>query len=359
MPDCGYLEKYFDVDLSRVKIVLLQGPSNYHGKIMGVSSLQNQRGYAAHFRQIKAHNLDVFINNSYSSQLQSPVCNGIYMCMFPVNLPLRSGKSRKLSPRVRALLSILGSNLLHREFDAVHSYPVITANSEFTNYWVTKLWGRSSKIVYSVCDGIGAPKHKNKMILSVGRFSARNPDINHKRHDVLIDTFLKMKELKSEGWQLHLAGSLNLDDRQAVEYAVSLEAAAAGAPVQFHYNTELNTLRELYSQSAIYWHATGFGTASDLSPHTQEHFGITIVEAMSAGAIPIVINSGGLRETVQNGVNGYLWDNLDDLAKTTNQLAKNKDLQQNMATHAVASSLKYSRAAFNAKLDEIIAGFHQ
>ena len=59
--------------------------------------------------------------------------------------------------------------------------------------------------------------------------------------------------------------------------------------------------------ASIYWHATGFGTSEQMQPSKQEHFGMSIVEAMSAGAVPIAFDAGGPRETVDPGANGYLW----------------------------------------------------
>jgi glycosyltransferase involved in cell wall biosynthesis len=354
MPERAYLEPYFDVDLSRVQVVVLQEPRRGTWTFGGAHVLHNQRVRYAHVRQIRALDLDIFINNSHGSQLRCPARHGIYMCMFPVVLPLRSGGLRRLPSSARALISHFGNRVLHRDLDAFASYEVVTANSGFTSHWIETLWGRTAEIVYSVCDAIGSSPHKEKIILNVGRFDAPDCNGHHKRQEALLATFLKMRELHRDGWQLHFVGGLRREDPSAVAYAETLLATAQGAPVHLHFNAPLDQLRDLYRRASLYWHATGYGDSPDTSPHTQEHFGIATVEAMSAGAVPVVINSGGHQETVQSSINGFLWDDLEGLAASTRRLIADPALRTQMAERAMESSLRFSRAAFNAKVDNIL-----
>ncbi len=59
--------------------------------------------------------------------------------------------------------------------------------------------------------------------------------------------------------------------------------------------------------ASIYWHAGGLGEDPDRHPDRFEHFGITVVEAMAAGAVPLVFAAGGPAEIVEHGVNGFHW----------------------------------------------------
>src|SRR5207253_1817217 len=126
----------------------------------------------------------------------------------------------------------------------------------------------------------------------------------------------KMKKLHSEGWQLHFAGSV-AEDSGALKYIISLTQKAKGLPVYFHFNCSFPELKELFNKATIYWHATGYGSDPEKYPQRQEHFGITTVEAMSAGAIPVVINSAGQKESVAQGQNGFLWSTTKELANYT------------------------------------------
>ena len=44
-----------------------------------------------------------------------------------------------------------------------------------------------------------------------------------------------------------------------------------------------------------------------------EDFGITPVEAMTAGAVPILYDAGGHKEIIKEGVNGFIWQSISSL----------------------------------------------
>ena len=59
------------------------------------------------------------------------------------------------------------------------------------------------------------------------------------------------------------------------------------------------------------WQASGCSENHKPEPEKFEHFGISIVEAMAAECVPVVIAKGGQPEIVQHGKNGLLWSNLE------------------------------------------------
>ena len=128
----------------------------------------------------------------------------------------------------------------------------------------------------------------------------------------------------------------------------------AALPVHFHFDADLDCLRNLYRRASIYWHATGYSSIPQNDPSAQEHFGMTTVEAMSAGAVPIVINSGGQKEIVTQGRNGLLWDELDELSRETTRLITDANLLERMSKEAVSASSKFGRAIFVAKMERVI-----
>jgi glycosyltransferase involved in cell wall biosynthesis len=75
---------------------------------------------------------------------------------------------------------------------------------------------------------------------------------------------------------------------------------------------------------------------------------------MSAGAVPVVIDSGGQRETVQHGVNGFLWNSLEQLQDYTCRLADDPALLKQFSDQAVASSKQFSRAAFADRMENLV-----
>jgi glycosyltransferase involved in cell wall biosynthesis len=204
-------------------------------------------------------------------------------------------------------------------------------------------------VVYSACDHVAAPpvEGKERMILNVGRFEV------NKRQDILLDVFKNLRGVQESGWQLHFAGSTSLRT-ESKDFAARLLGEASGHRVFFHFDAPLETLRGLYRRASVYWHATGYGFPADECPDKQEHFGMATVEAMSAGAVPVVISSGGQREIVTHGANGLLWEDLQGLAENTRLLTSDEPLRRRLGQSARASVARFSRAAFNEKMDELL-----
>lgn len=351
------LERYFDVDLSRVTLVVLNKNSRiaYNPPHRPLTRRWHEsRARLDHFRQIKAFDLDIFINNSHCSDLPCPAARGIYMCMFPNALPPSFTAMSFPRRAYHSCMDWVERRVMGRRGgDFLDSYSVVTANSRFTAEWVEKMWGRRSEIIYSVCDNMGPVAEKEKIILNVGRFIVRSEGTLYKRQDVLLDAFLGLSDIQRDGWQLHFVGSVARDARSTALIA-RLEEAADGRPVFFHFDADLDTLRDLYRRAPLYWHATGYGFPAHEHPNLQEHFGITTVEAMSAGAVPVAINSGGQREIISHAVDGFLWDEPSALTSQTARLIEDPRLLGRLSLQATSSSIRFSRAAFNARMDAII-----
>jgi glycosyltransferase involved in cell wall biosynthesis len=93
------------------------------------------------------------------------------------------------------------------------------------------------------------------------------------------------------GKELVIAGNLGADDRCGQEYRARLQdiARACGVSgyVKIKANVKLDRLYSLMKKSKAYFH-----------PLPGEPFGISVVEAMSAGLVPVVPDTGGLTEFV-------------------------------------------------------------
>jgi hypothetical protein len=70
-----------------------------------------------------------------------------------------------------------------------------------------------------------------------------------------------------------------------------------------------------------------------------------------------VIDRAGQREIVRDGVDGFRWQTLDELADRTVQVAGDEQLRARLAASAVERAQDYSDAAFAARLDELIAKY--
>lgn len=227
------------------------------------------------------------------------------------------------------------------------SWDLAICNSEFTRGFIEKTWPIKCVVLYPpVAIEDIKPLKKEKQILTVGRF---NSFLRSKRHDLLISAFVDLlKDKKLNGWSLHLAGSVEGDK----DYLGELKKKAEGLPVFFYPNLPFKQLVRLYGQSSIYWHAAGFG---ETDPAKMEHFGITTVEAMAGGCVPIVIGKGGQTEIVEDGFNGLLWDSLDDLKNLTLKVAGDEKLAGKLSEGALLKSKIFSRQNFEVNIRQIIS----
>jgi glycosyltransferase involved in cell wall biosynthesis len=159
-------------------------------------------------------------------------------------------------------------------------------------------------------------------IVNVGRFFEGG---HCKRQDLLIEAFRGIVRENSDlSLELHLVGSLHPEPEHR-EYLQRCKRLAEGTPVFFHLDAGAGELEELYRRSSLYWHAAGLGANLCAHPEKAEHFGISVVEAMSAGCIPIVFGRGGPAEVVENGFSGYHYRDIAELQAITIQLIRQSD----------------------------------
>jgi len=251
---------------------------------------------------------------------------------------------RELGQRLDSLYPVLHLNHLD-------TYTTICANSQYTQHWIRRYWGRESVVFYPPVDvDLFEPLPKRRQILSVGRFFTTG---HNKKHLVMIRAFRQMVAEGLAGWELHLAGGTSLGAANA-RYLAQVQAAAEGAPIRIHTDIPFDALRRLYGQSAIYWHAAGYGEDPQRHPVRYEHFGLTTVEAMAAGAVPVVIHGGGQPEIVTHGVDGFLWTSPDDLRDLTGRLIQDSELRQRMAAAARQRSRAFGRDPFEARLWQLL-----
>lgn len=87
-----------------------------------------------------------------------------------------------------------------------------------------------------------------------------------------------------------------------------------------------------------------------------ETFGLTALEAMSAGLPVIVPTVGGIAEMVEGGVNGYRIDvqELDKIEQTINSLFADKDLYLHLAKGAGMYARKFSERAMVESIEKIL-----
>ena len=184
-----------------------------------------------------------------------------------------------------------------------------SANSNYTSEWIKQLWGVDAPTLYVPIASNFFQARKRKLILHVSRI-ARPTALADKGHTEIIRTFQTLCDAGLEGWELAIAGSV-----EDVPYLDQLQVQARGFPIRFYASPTDGMLKSLYANAAFYWHMTGAGMPQEHG--AQEHLGLTTIEAMASGAVPVVYGSGGQPEIVTSGEDGILCQDIYSVGQAT------------------------------------------
>lgn len=253
-------------------------------------------------------------------------------------------RGRRLAGRLPGLLEPAQSS------GFLDTYTRIVSISSFVRQWVARLWERDSGLLFPPVTMYEAGP-KSKSIVSVGRFFGRGSGHSKKQLE-MVDAFRRLRDGGAKGWTLHLVGGCAPEH---MDYLDDVREAAAGLPVAFHVGASGEELGRLYRGASIYWHATGLNEAQHRHPDRFEHFGITTVEAMSAGAVPVVIGAGGQCEVVRDGRDGYWFGDIDGLVARTRELIDNPNRRAMLAASAQDAARRFAFDAFDATVLDLVA----
>lgn len=221
------------------------------------------------------------------------------------------------------------------------------ANSFFTKNIVEKSWGmRVDTVLYPMVsiDELATTQKKEKIILSVGRFFRK---LHSKRQDILINIFKKLRTTSPkllEDWKLYLVGSG--EDKEYYDFVKSI---AEGLPIVFKPDCSRDELVALYKKASIYWHAAGYEIDEKEHPEMVEHFGITTIEAMAAGAVPVVVEKGGQREILEKFPE-LGWYTEEDCVNKTLSLIKKPTLQTELRERVLQRAKDFDQKKFTERV---------
>lgn len=229
-------------------------------------------------------------------------------------------------------------------------------NSYYTKSFVDKTFGINSLVLYPPVEIKPRDIKKENVILHVGRFrvrdfSSKEGVFDYKKQEFMIGAFKKMVDEGLKNWRFILAVSIRDEDKDLFERLID---KAKGYPIEFLINKNNDELWEAYSKAKIYWHASGYKENLEANPEYAEHFGISTVEAMGGGVVPVVINAGGQREIIEDKESGFLWENEEQLREITRILTENETLRKKVSANAIKRSKMFTEERFCEQLRDII-----
>lgn len=146
-----------------------------------------------------------------------------------------------------------------------------------------------------------------------------------------------------------------MQDSEHWAYTESLRMKSRGKNVHFLVDYTDLELRQLLLTADILWHLTGISHHA-FDPASEEHFGISVALAMSAGVIPVVFDGGAMSEIIDDGLNGYRCETRECIAqKSAHILSLSHVQRQRMRDSCAQKSQEFAESKFHSRVRVIIS----
>jgi glycosyltransferase involved in cell wall biosynthesis len=193
-----------------------------------------------------------------------------------------------------------------------------------------------------------APSDGRRDIVLLGRFFEGR---QAKGHAAAIETFRAILPSLPGGTRLRFVGSLM---RGHEPYVERLRKLADGLPVTFDVDAPKDVLEGALRGAVVQWHMTG-ADGDDHDPASEEHFGLAVAEGSSTGAIPVVLDRGGLGDIVTSGANGFLEKTPADVGKRTVEVfSMSADGRRALGDRAADNAMRFTDERFFAGFAKLL-----
>lgn len=330
------LEQAYGVDLSRIK--------NFR-HLYRKSRLNPSLLHILSFRRVSriAREYDLLYNAEEHETVKPNAKHNLLYCHF---FELKWPKPAKNIQELVKLATIFIIKSLLRNY--AKKYDAVYCNSQYTKKWLKRKWNVNAEVIYPPIDiprTMTSQKKKN-IILSTGRLT---PD---KNYEFTISCFKEIYDSGIKDYEFWVYGS-----EPSPEYLKRLNQLARGYPIKIIINPTAQELEEAYSKAKIFIQAKGLGINEKKYPALLEHFGMTPVEAMAHGAVPIVLNKGGYKESVENAKSGFLFNTKQEAVEKIKLLVNNQKLWKKLSKNAIAGAKKFSLERLHKELDRVMQHF--
>jgi len=240
----------------------------------------------------------------------------------------------------RAGLGVLGAAFEAVDRRAWRSYRHVLANSAETAARIDAAGLRPDGPVEVLHPGVDLTRfppggaQREQMLLVAGRIMWQ------KDVELALET---VRVLQDKGSRVRLVVAGAVDDKSR-PYLAQLQRQAAGLDVTFEPDPTDARLSELYRSCTLL-----------LFTARNEDFGIVPLEAMASGTPVLAVDSGGPRETVVDGVTGWLEPRDPQRFAARVLDALTTDLAP-MRAAAVARAAEFTWDAFVDRVDDVMAG---
>ncbi len=271
----------------------------------------------------KAGDLDLILSTQDVAYLPPARVPVIQYCYFPEYFVHLESNPSSLFWRMYYWPATL---FYHNQVDRI-DYLLSTSN--FTQGIGKEKWRRESTTLYPPCPidlykSLKSPKED--LVITVGRV------VPEKRMDLFLEIARRLSEVK-----FAIIGSVSPEREPYFHHLQQI------APVNVSFvMSPLRRVKDVLARAKIYVHCA-----------RNEHFGITVVEGMAAGCVPVVHDSGGPREIVTDEV-GYRWRFVEDAVNQISSVIRDESLRRELSRRAVSRAEQFRPEAFESGLEKVL-----
>ena len=228
----------------------------------------------------------------------------------------------------------------------MHSYRAAFGNSRFSVSWIAERWGQPAKVLYPPVAAAPVENlQRSRRICAVGRFGRGLVD---KCALEMVAAYVD-SGLHREGVSFTVYGGLGPSEADRA-YFEEVRRRSAGFRLELHSECGHRRVAPGAVDRDRLLARCRIGCRSDFEePERVEHFGISVVEAMGHGCVPVVIAAGGPLETVRDGVDGIHCRTLGDMVGATRRILSDSEQQRKLAASARERARQFSHERFTGR----------
>ena len=212
----------------------------------------------------------------------------------------------------------------------------ILANSTFSAKILKKAHRLNAEILYPPVDIKNFfPSKKENLVVSVGRF---HPD---KNFEVLINSMSNVSDAKC----VIIGSTYGSESKQYINKLTKLiTTLGLQEKITLLLDCPFDLLQHTLAKAKLYVHCM-----------PSEFFGISVVEAMAAGCIPVVHKSGGpYFDIIDREKYGISFNDSTELSEKINSLINEKDLEKKWAKKIEMRAKMFNKNMFKQKVVKLV-----
>jgi alpha-1,2-mannosyltransferase len=203
------------------------------------------------------------------------------------------------------------------------------STSDYTKDFVKRIWKKDSTTLYPPCPVDlykSEGKSKEDLVITVGRL------VPEKRFEIFLEVARQLPLVKFI--------AIGMPQKGNEKYSEFLRMTAP-RNVSFMYSP-LRKASEILARASVYIHCA-----------ENEQFGISIVEAMAAGCVPVVHDSGGPREIVTDNT-GFRWRDASQASASVSLVIRDPGMRRELSEAAMMRASKFSSDNFESSMANML-----